>query len=496
MELTGILFLVVVLLCFTLFVFALVKGFSGWGVLYTIVLVFTFLSCLTFLFGTAGVASRRIAWVKIHDQLKTKVEKLEAEARLLKYGDIYRPTADLSSLLAIANEVSRLTVERGRVWRGATLTEFKSETIRLSMAAKPPADPAAAAANVAPASPEINGDLPVENLVYVFSEGQVADGKILPKAYAGEFVVAESQGGSALLRPVVPLTSTQIEAIKNSSTFTVFEMLPLDSHIAFAESGSKRTNEAEFGRMDEKSLSELLKLSADLLTREPSQLNADEARQAKLLRSYVIDGTRSPENEPPENVWYRIEFLEDYVVDVDVTKGERKATDGGYFDPLGRAMDARLKRVKEEGNVTFKKGQQVAFAKIPADQLIDQGKAKKIEPIFVRPLNDYSIGFNEARFRMARTIQDAEAIKRNIAQVEATNKVAQEQVVFRQNERQLLDKDKAQYEKERTVIEAEAVRLTIAVQQTKAELSKIYRASQEHYDRLVKTQQALQSMTN
>jgi hypothetical protein len=46
MELTGILFLVVVLVIFILFIVAAVKSFAGWGVWYTVVLVFLFLSSL------------------------------------------------------------------------------------------------------------------------------------------------------------------------------------------------------------------------------------------------------------------------------------------------------------------------------------------------------------------------------------------------------------------------------------------------------------------
>ena len=181
MELTGILFLVVVLITLTLFIVGLVKAFSGWGVWYTVILVFTFLSCLTFLFASAGVASRRIAWIRLHDKLKVQVEKLEEEARKLKFGDVNSPIADLGSLVPLANEVSRYTVERGRIWRGASLAKFDPNSVRLTMAAKP-VDAALPADVPAPgiAAPEVNGDLPVEHLVYAFSEGQGDNGKILP----------------------------------------------------------------------------------------------------------------------------------------------------------------------------------------------------------------------------------------------------------------------------------------------------------------------------
>ena len=502
MEITGILFLVVVLVSLTLFIFALVKAFSGWGVLYTIFLVFTFLACLTFVFATAGVASRRIAWVRIHDKLKLKADTLEEQARRLKDGDLYQPSPDLSSLLPLANELSRHTAERGRIWRGAAVAEFKPTSVSLTLAAKPPEVQVPGAPAPATSAADTNDDLPAEELVYGFSEGQGKDGKLLPKAYVGEYVVAESQNGRAVLRPVVPLSQSQIDAAKSSSTWTIFKSLPIDSHTAFAEPNSKRTNESEFGRMDEKTLSDLLNIPADLLTREPSQLSETESRQAKRLKAYVLDGSRAPENESPENVWYRIEFLAEEKVQVDVPLSADapanvgSAANGGDFDQFGQAISAGLKRGKEKGDVVFKKGSQVLYPKIPAEQLIERGVAKLIEPIFVRPINSYSIAFNEARIQLARSLQDIELLKRQIAQVQETSKVAQERVVFRQDERQLLDKDIEQYKKELAIITSEAERLDDAVKQKKAELNQIFRTNQEQYERLVRTQQALQAIAN
>ncbi len=129
--------------------------------------------------------------------------------------------------------------------------------------------------------------------------------------------------------------------------------------------------------MDRKVLSELLQIPLELLDRDPSQLSPTEARQAKMLRSYVEDGGRARENEDPENVWYRIEFLKDYTDVVD-SKDTRMASEGGYFDTSGRAVDPRLRRsegkdAETAGQVTFQKGQQILFIKSVADQLIANG---------------------------------------------------------------------------------------------------------------------------
>lgn len=502
MELSGIIFLVLALIGLSLFIYFLVKGFSSWGIWYTLMLVFVFLAAFTFAVATAGVASRRIAWIRVHDLLKAEAEKNRLEAELLKYGEMNRPSSDLNSLLPLVNEVSRLTVDRGRVWRTANLIDFKPDSVKLRMAAvQAPAPVPAAAANpaggAAPlARTEVNGELPAELLVYAFGEGVGTDGRVVPRVYLGEYFVAESQGGNATLRPINPLLPQQIAAINagQASNWTVYELMPLDSHEAFSAVGSKKANDAVFGRMDPQALADLLGVPLELYERyeaDPSQVkDPKEVRQARLLRAYIRDGGRASETEAPENVWNRIEFLKEHVVEVD-SKEQRNASDGGYFDSSGRTVDGRLKRAEGQGSITFRQGQQTIFAKKPADDLINQGVAKLIEPIFVRQINDYTIGFQETRIRIARATRDAEVVTREIAQVKATNAIGQEQIVMKQTERQLLDKDLAQYLKEKDVIDQEATRLDSAVKSVKSELSRLYRINKERYENLVRTQQEL-----
>ncbi len=496
MELTGILFLVVVLVAFIVFIFGLVKGFSGWGVFYTITLSFLFLFSLGFLYASAIVAQRRVGWVRIDYLAKKKIADLEKQVTRLKFGDPNQTSSDLNSLLGLANELSRVALERGSVWRNAEFVDGgkQLDTIKLKLSPKEAAPDLPADVPAPKADASVNGDLPSETLVYAFGEGVGPDSRIVPTFYLGEYFVAESQGGTATLRPVSPLLPVQVKAIASGQypRWTVFKNMPIDSHVAYAETGSKRTNEAEFGRMDRKVLAELLQISEDLLDRDPAQLTAEEARQRRLLNSYVLDGGRAPENEAPENIWNRVEFLVEHTIEVDVDeKGGRKATDGGYFDFSGRAIDARLKRKDGEGKVKFNKGQQALFAFKPSKELIDQNVVKLIEPVFVRRINDYTFGFKETRDQITDAIQDAAMIQREIDQTKTTNDRVQQQVVFRQTERQLLDKDQAQYEKELGVIKAEVGRFEQLIKDTNAELSRLYRATQQNYERLVQMQQAI-----
>ena len=89
----------------------------------------------------------------------------------------------------------------------------------------------------------------------------------LPNYYLGEFKVTTSQAGQVTLSPTLPLEPAQIEMIKSggATTWALYELLPLDSHTAFAAPGSKpgTDEEAIYGRMDKEALSTLLQRIPD-----------------------------------------------------------------------------------------------------------------------------------------------------------------------------------------------------------------------------------------
>ncbi len=121
MEISGMLIWAMVLVSLIVFIIMLVKAFKSWGVAHTVLLSILFIECWTFLFLAGGVAHYRITHTKNHDKIKEKLEGLIKTVDLEMYGDRADPKLNLEKFVPLTNELNRLILERGRVWREATL---------------------------------------------------------------------------------------------------------------------------------------------------------------------------------------------------------------------------------------------------------------------------------------------------------------------------------------------------------------------------------------
>jgi len=509
MDLMGIIVWLAVLVSLGLFIWMLVKSLKGWGPLHTTLLTLLFLEVWCFLFFTAGVASRRNGYVKAYQKLKEIVERREVELDRARYGDKLNPNPDLSSYVPLTNELNRLLVERGRVWRGANVVGFGQNEATLQLgfggiiAGNPagpgtnPADPnAQPAAQPAQPAPPSDSGLAAQSIVHVFGESADPRG-LMPSAYLGEFVVSESNAGTVKIKPTGTLTQEQIAAISSGTfpSWAIYELMPLDSHNAFAAEGSQADDNAIFGRMDLNEIATLLAIDPSLANAEPTSLNPKQAIKARVLQSYLNDGARPPEGTPPEQVYVRVEFLKDYTIEVDAQE-QRNATEGGFYDLSGRSVDARLKRGEDNAKVSFKQGDQIVFDSSTANELGKQDLVRAVAPVFVRPLNDYEYAFREVRRQITSALQDAVLIQRELAEMQKSQTVADNQVRLGQDERAKLDKDVAQYRKELDVINAEANRLQESLQAEKAEISSTFKQIQSLRDQIVSRQRALSQAIN
>ncbi len=453
MGILGILFLILVLIAFGVFIYLMVKTAHGWGALHTTSLFFLFFSTLVYLFSAAGVASRRIPWVKSHDKHRDLLENLLKDETKLKYGDLNSTAQDNEALIPAIAHLTRLTSDRGRVWKGGTLRDIKADTYELQFM------PANAAANLAGQAPGAQGapaaqpatDKVIDEglVVYAFAENADPTGKFVPVAYLGEFIVDKSAGTGAFLKPTAPLLPQQRKYIADgmASRWSVFELMPLDSHEVFAAEGSQGSENEYFGRMDKQQIAQAL-----------AGAGLDTPRGQKLLESYLADGSAAPDNVNAENLWILVEFVKDHTIDVD-SKEKRNATDGGFFDPIGRTVDERLKRGGDLADVKYAPGDKRLLWKAAAEELISLGVAKPIKRIYVRPLTNYANAFRDVRQGILSTIQQIELLKRENDIAKQTNQLGQEQLGFRQEESQKLDKDLAQVTKEQAVAQKEVQRL-------------------------------------
>lgn len=499
---------VVVLVSLIIFVLTIVKGFRHWGALHTVLLSILFIEAWCFVFFSAGVASRRVGFIRAHDILKVKVDKLEEEVVLAMYGNRLDPTLDLERYVPLTNELNRLLLERGRVWRGSSVVNATATGAKVKLKIPAPAaaapapapanagaggaQPAAAAANNAPK----DGGLEEKSIVYAFGETGSAD-RPLPTTYLGEYSVSESKDGDVTLVPTAVLTKEQADAIASGGfiSWAIYELVPLDSHNAFAVLDSAIDENQAFGRMDRDELAKLLGIDLQLADAIPSTLNIKDGIKASVLQSYINDGGRAPDGTPPEHLGYRVEFLKDHVVDVDAEE-TRNAMEGGYFDLSGRSVDQRLKRGTDGVNVTFKAGEIHLFDASTAETLSGQGIVKLGAPIYVRSLNDYEFAFREFRKQTTRAQQDSLLIRREIEETNRTLKVTEDQIRFRQDERSKLDKDVAQYNKEHEVITSEKNRLDSEITQKLEELSSLYTTLHDLHGRLKARQLALNDAIN
>lgn len=488
MDLFGILFLVFLVILFFTFIFCLVKSAKKLGWIHSILVVFLFFETITFMMATAGVLYRRVGWIRLHDSLAKKVQTAEKETVDLTYGDLTNPVLDITKLYPLQNALGRLVLDRGRVWNSAALVGTQNNTVQLNLnaaapAAVPSADEAVPADPNAPApvAPPPTGDsLKPDSVVFAFSEKADETGRLVPAAYLGEFTVTDNQAGQVTLTPIL-LSPQYSTLINESNQWSLYELMPLDSHDAFVEVGSAPTEDEIFGRID----AEKIKAQFAALP---------ETEREAVIQSYTRDGQTVSDNDPPEVVWELVEFLKEYQFDVD-SQQESTALDGGYFDDLGRSIDGRLKRAGENNtNVKFAVGDRLVLLSTSAESLIADSTAKVIKRYHVRTLNDYDdafrildrksfeVGERIAYFqRESKVLQDALAISNASRQV-------------RQIEIENLKKERDQYAKELDVVNSEVTRLTEKLNQTRTQLSELFRTNQGLYQQIVAESQRLKQV--
>ncbi len=441
MGLGSILFLVVLVLTLIAFIYLLVVTARGWGVLHSILLCCVFIESWVFLVMTAGVHNVRVPATRAAHKAVEDLEQAAAEHQRKLWGDLTMGS-DADAAVPMKGRLQRLSAERGRVWRGLIYNQQNGQNFELEMAAPavdndPLADPAAAAAPAPTAE-----SLPQGTVVYGFAEEQDSEGRTLPKYYLGEFVVQQTQGAQVVLASTNQLFESAKTRISDgtASTWTLYELLPLDSHEAFVAEGSTPSEEQIFGRPDEAVISELF---ADL----------PENIRDRVIKEYMADGTTADQTTPKENLWVQLVLQRDYQDTVD-SADSRDATIGGYFNVSGQSTDSRIKIDEDDKDAAVvtltpngTRGKLLVLKEEAAEK-IDDSIATEARRVNVRPLNDYEKAFNKVYLENARLDAQIERMKRDAEKLTAADQAANEMIVFRQAEKQALSSDLQNLEKE------------------------------------------------
>jgi hypothetical protein len=442
------------------------------------------LLALTFLFPSAGVFKSRAAWNQMQIQLEDQLKRAKAENERLREGDANQG----EGLLELQRQLQKLGAEAGRVWRDLQMQNATPQGITLAPAPMPaaeglPGGPAPAAengeanANAGAASSSLSGLSP-GLIVYGFAETPGPEQQTtLPTFYLGEFRVTASDANSVTIAATGNLTPQQLQAINNNqaSRWSLYEMLPLDGHEPFIVEGSVPTDAELFGRVDQDLVNRLL----------------GNRVSSETLDAYLRDGSQANANDPPESRWVKVEFTKPYTVDVDSTD-QRGALDGGFFDSVGRAVDSRLQG-GDDGNLTFAAGEQLVVKEEAAEQLLQDGVAKRIDTYFVRPLNDYRFALRRLQNRIAEMEYQRNELQYQIQVIQDAVDDTEAMLVQNQQDKLKLEKDVAQVGTELKAIQTYRQNLAETLADTRQQLVSLYRSNLQLTQQLSQAHQTLQT---
>jgi hypothetical protein len=462
-----------------------------WQVLHVVLLVFLFLATLGFSILAAATLKTQARFRTTYTKAKSELDNELARTEELTHGDLLAGDEASPALRILENKVSRELVDRGRVWRNLSLKDRAEDTISLDttgwddpgcesvgMAEEgEPIEPVAAegaAAETAQARPT---GLIVGTIVFAFRETpirmlpeglqQVLLGESpirekdeknvcrVPTDYLGQYRVEEvaTDSSSITLKPVIQLGDRQIQMIQEGNfSWVLYEKMPADSHHAFTA-------------FSEDQLKILLPAEA---------LGLDAENYAKFISQYTRDQKRAEEADPPERKWFKLKFLKEYSVAVDLQNPVPEPQQP--FDPTGRSQSALL---RQEGESKMSPGDEGVFDSQTKDKLVAEGIAEVVEPIFVRQLRDYEHEFLTHAAQVKALERDIERANEELTALNESIDKLKEQIAFRTDESNKLAQDKEGFEYERQVISDYRQALEAKWQAIRTELSRLYRINKQ-----------------
>lgn len=473
-----IIILAVLVLAFAIIAFLLSKN---WRWHQVTLMVFVFLTAIGSMLLSAAVLKTQTEWRKAHAKLTDELAQNDERLAQLREGDILRDDAD-ESVPRLQGELIRYILDRGRVWRnvqpnvgdgvidlnmvawgdqactraGLELDDDFDEPEPIPVEEEPAADGAPAAAPGLPNPHHITEgmvvhaflEIPLAELNKAAPEALTTNQDLverdtkgackIPGAFLGSFVVTRAGDRVIAVEPTEALSEAQVAQLAKSS-WALYEVMPRDSH-----------------RILEGYAPEAIRAFFDFAKRITQIDAAALARLEGAIDDFSRDGTAAivsgANADPSERTYQRVEFTQDYTVDVDVEDVET-GVDKGNFDFRGRAQTADL---RQGAPIEFKQGDLGYFDAETAKRLVDRGVCKFAETdqatVYLRELRDYSYLFAQ-RHAQLRALQDDMASLRDQQQsiVDATSD-AQNQIDYRKLEIQNLNEDLANYQRELDII--------------------------------------------
>ncbi len=434
---------------------------KSWRWVHVTFMFLTFVASFVFCIYAAMVLKTRAKWVKEHDTLETQLAKTNEEIERTTRGDPKDIEGKTPSLIGLRDQIERITLDRGRVWRGCVPAGIDRNTGTITVNTSPPPDPA----NPAAAAPKKN-NIQAKTILHVFREGQKnAESPMVPAAYLGEFRVTEAADAAVKLQPTMPLSPEEVQSMQANGTWALYETCPVDGHEWFTGNAQERAQ----------ALSDAAAAGAERIPPEVAN---------RLIEAYARDGGEADETkDPPENRWYKVVFDQEYEVTVDAPIVNSIDTDP--FNTEGQAVLRRLRRAttsEESGKVTFgpKEGQ-INWAVVDqqtAQSLVDRGIAKiDGKPIYRRNLTDYERRFHAINERMTEVGDRMRQLDLdNKAMIASTQKAEQQRVQVEELKAKVSsDLEKVKYEVAQ--LEQYTAALNGRLTSVQTELSQLYQSN-------------------
>lgn len=456
----AIIFQVLGVLLVLFFGFITYMNTKTWKWVHVTFLVLVFLAIPAFGVYAAMTLKTRKAWMTLAQKLDTEVEAAKNRVQLLQHGEPNDVKREKDSVVSKGEELSRMILDRGRVWRNLRPSGAAAGTITLSvpvanapaaaapapapmpmdpvapmdpnaqpMPMDPNAQPMAQPAPAAPAAAPGGGhSLSKKIVVYAFKDVDSGMGFLVPQFFLGEFVVTDAGPDTVTLAPTMKLSPEQEAQINQAqSTWSLYETAPIDTYELFA--GLDAAAVSQFFPQAETGLS-------------------NEA-YAAFINTIVMDGQRAPENTPPENLWAEVKFTKAHKEEVDAAPLPANELPGvELFDKDGKAQASRLHR-KESDLSEFKPGDTAVMPKERADELVAQGIAEVTQTIFRRNLVDFAARLLTINRRVREIDGNMRQVMRDIDTLKAANAKAEEQIALETEYKRQLDEDLAKVTFER-----------------------------------------------
>ncbi|HEY2413695.1 MAG TPA: hypothetical protein VGI40_15705 [Pirellulaceae bacterium] len=453
----AIIFQVLGALAALFFIFLTYMSTKTWRWLHVTATFFVLAATIAFCVYAAMTLKTRANWIKLHDNLEKQLATTDTELEKVTQGDPKDVEGKEPSVLSLREELARIVIDRGRVWRGC-LPVIDPRTGVIVVRTSPPENPE----NPAAAGAKKKNNIAAKTVLHVFREAQESpESPLVPASYIGEFKASAVTDDTVTLEATTPLAPEQIAAGRAQATWSLYEVCPVDGHEWFEGSDDERrkplTNAAGLDRV---------------------QLDP------RLVNSYLRDGKEATDTDPPENVWYEVKFEQEYEVSVDAPIVSSLDTEP--FNTEGQAVLARLRREKgnaeQSGKVVFgPKDGQISTAvldKETAQSLIDKGIAIMVgQPIYRRKLTDYELAFHSINERLTEINGRVAQLKLDDAAMLASTQKAEQQRALVEELKAKVVADLERAKNDSAELEKYKNSLAAQVATVQNELSQLYRAN-------------------